>query len=219
MKKSWRKDRKVYLCGADNVCSAIYYMKQSLLIKISVLLCSLFCVMYCLAEGEKGSALNSFTESDQAQVWERYAAESNAAERGGLIYIDKQRMTLSLFNTLGKVVFHAPMACGKNYGHKQRSGDMRTPEGLFQVQQIQKSDYWVHDFGDGKGVIEGAYGPYFIRLKTGFKGIGIHGTHAPNSIGTRATEGCIRLRNEDVERLRPLVVIGMPVVITVDRKK
>jgi hypothetical protein len=33
----------------------------------------------------------------------------------------------------------------------------------------------------------------------GHQGIGIHGTHDDNSIRTRATEGCIRLKNEDLE--------------------
>jgi lipoprotein-anchoring transpeptidase ErfK/SrfK len=63
-------------------------------------------------------------------------------------------------------------------------------------------------------VIEKAYGPWFIRLKTGWKGIGIHGTHAPSSIGKNDTEGCIRLRNEELVELKNnQIKIGMPVVI------
>ena len=45
------------------------------------------------------------------------------------------------------------------------------------------------------------------------QGIGIHGTHAPSSIGTRATEGCIRLYNDDIEALGQKVTVGMPVII------
>ena len=60
----------------------------------------------------------------------------------------------------------------------------------------------------------GAYGPYFIRLLTPpHRGIGIHGTHAPESIGTRATEGCIRMNNDDLRELRPYVEVGMKVEI------
>jgi lipoprotein-anchoring transpeptidase ErfK/SrfK len=44
-------------------------------------------------------------------------------------------------------------------------------------------------------------------------GIGIHGTHNPASIGTLATEGCIRLKNEDLQELRRLVDVGTPVRI------
>ncbi len=106
------------------------------------------------------------------------------------------------------------IAVGKNAGQKQRAGDMRTPEGEFSVQQVQDASYWTHDFGDGKGQIAGAYGPWFIRLKTGWRGIGIHGTHDQASIGTDATEGCIRLKNDDVKRLKERYIrLGMKVVI------
>jgi lipoprotein-anchoring transpeptidase ErfK/SrfK len=106
------------------------------------------------------------------------------------------------------------IAVGKIGGNKQRRGDYRTPEGSFAISQIQNATTWVHDFGDGKGPITGAYGPWFLRLKTPrWTGIGIHGTHDPASIGTMATEGCIRLTNEDVAALKEMVVIGTQVVI------
>ena len=107
------------------------------------------------------------------------------------------------------------VACGRALGNKEKPGDMKTPEGLFSVQQIQDASAWTHDFGDGKGEIRGAYGSHFIRLKTpGHRGIGIHGTHDPASIGTRATEGCVRLNNSDLlELVKKYVYVGMPVVI------
>ena len=37
-------------------------------------------------------------------------------------------------------------------------------------------------------------------------------------MGTRASEGCIRLRNEDIAKLRSLVTPGMKVVIQGSRK-
>jgi hypothetical protein len=37
-------------------------------------------------------------------------------------------------------------------------------------------------------------------------------------MGTRASEGCIRLRNEDIAKLRALVTPGMKVVIQGSRK-
>lgn len=114
----------------------------------------------------------------------------------------------------GEVVESFGIATGKNAGNKERVGDMRTPEGTFSVVQVQDSSWWTHDFGDGKGEISGAYGPWFVRLKTGWQGIGIHGTHDPASIGTDATEGCIRLTNENIAKLKEkYVTIGMRVVI------
>ena len=60
------------------------------------------------------------------------------------------------------------VAVGRNTGQKERSGDNRTPEGSFEVSQIQNSTGWVHDFRD-EGMINGAYGPWLIRLKTPWK--------------------------------------------------
>ncbi len=108
-----------------------------------------------------------------------------------------------------------PVATGANGGQKQRVGDNRTPVGRFSVQQIQDSRKWTYDFGDGKGPVRGAYGPWFIRLRTpGWSGIGIHGTHDPGSIGTMITQGCIRLANRDLEEVKQKVHIGMKVIIS-----
>lgn len=50
------------------------------------------------------------------------------------------------------------------------------------------------------------------RLDLG-DGYGIHGTDQPESIGHSVSHGCVRLRNEDVERLYPMVPVGTPVYI------
>ena len=136
-------------------------------------------------------------------------------ENANIIVISKQDMQLNLIDYKGDTLLCAPIAAGKAYGNKQKQGDMRTPEGVFKIVDIQNASKWTHDFHDGKGEIEGAYGNYFIRLKIpGHKGIGIHGTHAPESIGSRATEGCIRLSNDDLERLVALIYPPLTVVIT-----
>ena len=62
-----------------------------------------------------------------------------------------------------------------------------------------------------------AYGPWFLRLDVpGFNDIGIHGTHLPESIGSRATEGCIRLTNDDITDLKGRVKVGTVVTILPD---
>ena len=158
-------------------------------------------------EGEEGDA----AEEDDIKGEVALNGDPNKADR---IVISKESMTLNLFDSDGALIFSFPVAVGKNYGNKQQVGDMKTPEGDFTIQQIQDASAWKHNFGDGKGEIAGAYGNWFIRLKTpGHTGIGIHGTHAPESIGTRATEGCIRLNNADLDKLKPLVRVGMKVTI------
>lgn len=42
---------------------------------------------------------------------------------------------------------------------------------------------------------------------------GIHGNNNPASIGTAASLGCVRMFNEDVEHIFPLIPIGTPITI------
>ena len=129
------------------------------------------------------------------------------------IEVNKSEYTLSLYRG-EELVKTYPVAVGRNPGDKQRVGDNRTPTGNFKIVSIENASKWSHDFRDGKGKIAGAYGPWFLRLDAkGWKGIGIHGTHDPDSRGTNATEGCIRLSNEDIAELRQYAYRNMPVTI------
>ena len=143
-----------------------------------------------------------------------YTSKLEEYDKAAVIIIDKQNLNLRVIGLDGETKASFGISCGKGLGNKQIKGDNRTPEGIFRIQDIQDSSGWKHDFGDGNGEIKGAYGPWFIRLCTDpHKGIGIHGTHDSGSIGTRATEGCIRLKNEDVAKLRNMVYCGLNVVI------
>jgi len=184
-----------------------------------VSLCFLFVLWICLAEmvfphtstwGIREAVASPFDAVGESQV--KKIVHTYDLEGEEWILVRKQDFTLTLYRGRS-VIASYPVAIGKNDGDKQKSKDMRTPEGVFSVLSVENSSHWVHDFGDGKGPIAGAYGPYFIRLKTPYRGIGIHGTHDPNSIGTKATEGCIRLRNEDLLALVKDVKKGMIVVI------
>jgi hypothetical protein len=44
-------------------------------------------------------------------------------------------------------------------------------------------------------------------------GYGIHGTNAPETIGRSVSHGCVRLKNEDIEKLYDMVPVGTPVYI------
>lgn len=142
---------------------------------------------------------------------------STLQRQSGMILISKREMRLTLLDSLQNPRLVLPIACGKNYGQKEMEGDMKTPEGDFTIREINDSSAWKHDFKDGLGMIEGAYGPYFVRLLTPpHTGIGIHGTHLPTSIGSRTTEGCIRLENGDLKELMRYIYVGMPVRILPD---
>ena len=144
-----------------------------------------------------------------------HTAQMAQIKNANILLISKDEMKLRLIDYKGQELFTADIACGKNYGNKEKQGDLKTPEGTFKIIDIQDASKWKHDFGDGKGEIEGAYGNHFIRLETpGHKGIGIHVTHDPLSIGTQATEGCIRIKNPELEQLVSLIRVPTTVIIT-----
>ena len=136
---------------------------------------------------------------------------------GNHIFVSKKDLMLPVVSESNDTLFRCPIACGENFGNKTRTGDRKTPEGSFKITKMYDATSWKHDFGDGQGVRLGAYGPLFFRLNVpGFNDIGIHGTIFPESIGTRSSEGCVRLHNEDIVKLYRYCYIGMPVIIGKD---
>lgn len=141
------------------------------------------------------------------------------------IVVDKPALHLSVYEVQGNdtvLLARYPVCVGKNYGQKEKSGDMKTPEctfnNPFSITEIKPAATWTHDFGDGRGAIL-SYGNWFMRLKTpGHKGIGIHGsTNNENSVPGRGSEGCIRLRDGDLDILKEkYAFVGMKVIILKD---
>jgi lipoprotein-anchoring transpeptidase ErfK/SrfK len=92
------------------------------------------------------------------------------------------------------------------------TGGTPTPTGLFFVKEL------VPQSNPG-----GPLGPYalglsgFSNVLTKFNGgegvIGIHGTNAPNTIGTDASHGCVRVDNATMLKLARLLELGTPVEI------
>lgn len=162
----------------------------------------------------------------------QYAAKSWGVEIPAsekFIYIDKY--TFKLYYIEGtKVIGFCDCALGKNPGQKFKEGDMATPHGVFTIEEINDASWWAHDFKDGKGEIPNAYGPWFFYLNTNnlskgnWDGIGIHGTNpderfvrtVTDDAYHRASEGCIRLLNDNVVKLKEYAKVGMKVVIKGD---
>jgi hypothetical protein len=93
----------------------------------------------------------------------------------------------------------------------------RTPEGTFEVEELmQRPDYWPPG---GRRIPFGQKGNPLGTRWMGFRdtpeaqGYGIHGTDDPGSIGKDESQGCVRLRNEEVEQLFTWVTVGTKVEI------
>lgn len=122
------------------------------------------------------------------------------------IVVNKKDFTLTLLID-GCYVREYYIGTGKNNS---------TPEGTFVVSTRLKNPVWyspegVYPFGHPKNVL----GTRWLGFKNepGIVGYGIHGTTKPESIGTESSNGCIRLRNEDVEELYDFVTPDTRVVI------
>lgn len=120
-------------------------------------------------------------------------AQSEAARR--LIIIDLRRLTLTLYDGGREPIAKYPVAVG--------GPDSPTPAGVWRVSS--KMEGW-----------EERYGSRWLGLNCPWGSYGIHGTNKPGSIGSKVSLGCVRMLNEDVEALYPLVPIGTGVIIEND---
>ena len=90
-----------------------------------------------------------------------------------------------------------------------------SPTGSYKIADRIPDPTW---YTKGKVVAPGKCNPLGTRwLGLSLKGYGIHGTNKPASIGRRASHGCIRLRNRDVEELFEMVSVGDAVELYSER--
>ncbi len=118
------------------------------------------------------------------------------------IVIDRERLSLTLWNGCAMLRTFS-IGLGKE--------STPTPNGRFYIISLLKPP-----------TAGSIYGPYAYGLSafsdaitnwTGGGVIGIHGTNDPSSIGNRRSHGCIRMRNQDIEALVPILPLGTPVDI------
>ncbi|MGI9042785.1 MAG: L,D-transpeptidase [Gemmatimonadaceae bacterium] len=68
----------------------------------------------------------------------------------------------------------------------------------------------IPPFGTNQRRYLGVLGTRRLLLGDGYA---LHGTNVPSSIGQAVSHGCVRLRNEDIEKLYEMVEVGTPVYI------
>lgn len=117
-------------------------------------------------------------------------AATPVTERMSII-IDMDRLTLTLFNG-GEPFRQYPVAMGKY--------ETPTPVGNWEI---------INKDANPPDLV----GTRWLGLNIPFGQYGIHGTYASHSIGSFASHGCIRMFNNDVEEVFPMVTNGTPVTI------
>lgn len=119
------------------------------------------------------------------------------------IVIDLSERRLRLLRG-GRRIHAAPVAIGK--------AGTPTPVGRFAIAELVRTGVPGAFLGPVVFPLTG-YSETLNEFAGGNGRVAIHGTSLPELIGTRASHGCIRLRNRDVVRLSRIVRPGTPVLI------
>ncbi len=122
------------------------------------------------------------------------------------VLVDKSDFTLTLLH-YGDYVKQYRIGTGKND---------KTPVGEFEIAEKMKEPAWysgdgVYEYGHPKNILGTRWMGF--KDKPGLYGFGIHGTADPDSIGKSESNGCVRMRNEEVEEVFTFVTNDTKVVI------
>jgi len=103
-----------------------------------------------------------------------------------------------------QVILDAPIAAA--------SANTPTPGGLYFTNMLlqppdQNGPYGTYAYG-----LSG-YSDTLQTFNGGPGQLGIHGTNDPSKMGQNVSSGCIRLRNEDIDKLAGILPLGVPVQI------
>ncbi|WP_328699886.1 L,D-transpeptidase family protein [Chengkuizengella marina] len=107
------------------------------------------------------------------------------------VYINLWKNELLVYHG-NEVIQKFPVSPGRN-GYP-------SPVGTFKINE--KATNWG-----------GGFGTRWLGLDVPWGKYGIHGTNKPWLIGTSVSSGCIRMRNEDVEKLYKIIPVGTKVEI------
>ena len=131
------------------------------------------------------------------------------------IEVSKSKKTLTLYRIIdGKEELFYVFAIG--IGRLNR-----TPQAEFRIFDRLRHPKWyapdgaIYSYGDPKNPL----GDYFLKLSSAANvkrpliGYGIHGSNDDSSIGKSLSNGCIRMKNAEVERIWLAVPNGCPVSI------
>ena len=119
------------------------------------------------------------------------------------VAINQRSRTLTVFRD-NRRLYRLPVAVGADA--------TPTPAGRFAVAEYIRTNIPGSFIGPVVFPLTG-YSRVLNEYAGGNGRFAVHGTSVPRLIGTRASHGCIRLRNQDVLRLARLLRPGTPIVI------
>lgn len=129
------------------------------------------------------------------------------------VLVDKSEQRLHLYRIDRGLerVFTMRCSTGENKGAKTRSGDRKTPEGVYFFTNAYEQKDLSPIYGTRAFPIDYPNSLDRLRGLTG-NSIWLHGTNKP--IRDRDSNGCIALQNEDIDRLAPYITLyDTPIII------
>jgi lipoprotein-anchoring transpeptidase ErfK/SrfK len=136
------------------------------------------------------------------QLAERYPA---------VLIVNRDAFRLTLYKNLKPA---------KTYRIAVGQAGLDTPAGLYKIENKAENPAWHVPDSDWAGKLRGKVipaddprNPIEARWMAIYNGAGIHGTTAINSLGTRASHGCVRMAIPDVIELYDQVPVASPVYI------
>lgn len=157
----------------------------------------------------------------QYPLWKKHASQAISMSKGGrkVILVDKYGHRCLVYQS-GRIIKQFNAEFGINWmGHKRRSGDKATPEGIYRITKKKAGGStkfhralllnYPNDEDRKRFALDKKKG--LIASGAGIGGlIEIHGMGGK---GIDWTDGCVALRNSDMDALYRLVGTGTPVVI------
>ena len=148
----------------------------------------------------------------------------NESVAGYYIVITKHDYTLTVYDDRGWLVKYPVVFGNKDLGDKMQEGDRETPEGSFSIVNKRIHEKWDRFLMLDYPTAE-SYEKFKQRKAAGIipqnaqigGGVGIHGTWPHEGWAVDRfqnwTEGCISMKNEDVEELYKMIIPGTKVII------
>ncbi|MEH6940321.1 L,D-transpeptidase [Bacillus sp. JJ722] len=137
--------------------------------------------------------------------------EAQQLKQNPFVIVNKANNKLAFIKD-GEVVEIFPVGTGKS--------NELTPEGLFTFVVKAKNPYYRKKNipgGDPRNPL-GSRWIGFDALNTDGRIYGVHGTNQPWSVGHYISNGCIRMKNSDVERLYELIPLQSKILVTMSSK-
>jgi murein L,D-transpeptidase YafK len=133
------------------------------------------------------------------------------------VVVEKSTQKVFLFASQGRTyrkVFHMNCSTGEASGPKTRSGDKKTPEGVYFFVKEHEKRYLSPTYGSRAYPID--YPNLLDQVADrGGNAIWLHGTNKP--LKARDSNGCIVMENKDIDKLSKYITLHRTPIIIVEK--